>query len=62
MTIGCKKCDYLLISLKGPVQTVVNILMYEPTSSSENLFDAINQPTRLLPPYQEPMLKKQAPH
>jgi len=34
--------------------------MYEPTISSGNLFAAANQPTRLLPPYQEPMLKEQA--
>jgi hypothetical protein len=61
MPIGCKKCDYLLISLKRPVRIAANILMYEPTSSSENLFDAVNQPTKLLPPYQEPMLKEQAP-
>jgi hypothetical protein len=38
MPIGCKKCDYLLIRLKRPVRTAANILMYEPTSSSGNLF------------------------
>jgi hypothetical protein len=50
------------LSFNKSVRTAANIVMYEPTSSSRDLLDAANQPTRLLPPYQEPTLKEQASH
>jgi hypothetical protein len=47
---------------KGHSATAANILTYEPTISSGNLLAAANQPTMLLPPYQEPMLKSRHLH